>query len=878
MHSNQPDRSSCSAVRKHHRTAVLALAASTILVTTCAATAQETAPAGGVSVASHIPGAAAAMRPVDVIDRDEIELSGALSVWDLVRSRIGYNRFGLYRPGGRAVLVDGRAASVDYEAFPISAIERIEILHDSAVGLHGGAATAGAINIVLRHDLDGTEVRLGGERPTEAGGDAEHGSAIWGGAIGEGRVLIGADVFRREEIRSVDREFSRARWTPGGSFADAAGVNEGGNTIYIPTRNYNMDGDVTGVNVPNAPADVQSIARPLGDCTGSAYTGALANPGGVPGTGCGFAYDQISWQWGRYEREALFLDINHPMGEDSELYADLHYAQIERVEPQYAPPVGFFPFVASDELKDKLLDDPEIDGLPVVEREDSPFFGRTVLGVNHRFVGHGNRNWKWDIDDYALTLGVRGRLGDSVGYDSYVRVHRDEALLDGATFVSESAARREILLGRYDIENPLSTDPKHLAAVRATGLRHTRDVVSSLKTARASLDGTAFALRGGDVRWAVGAEVESLDARDIYDYRDVNGLAYEPEDVLGSAGNSYSGERESWSVFTDAALPLLSEWDVLLAGRRDEYDDVGAALSYQIGSRYALYDQLALRGSWGKGAAPPSLRDMHVHDNEDHPRVCDTTIFSGDLQDCPTSQVPRVTGGNPDLEPYDTESFSAGVETNAGPVSLSADWFEIGYSNTPARMSPQTIVDLDNEGRLPPGVAVVRTSAGVIERIENAVVNTGSTDVRGFNFRAGTEWNAVGTDMALDVRWIRVTRNESRVAGIRQPGDFPRDRLHTSLRASRGDVTAIWSLYGKSGYWNSRRTGRYGEWIGHDVALRWRDAFGWDGMEFVGGVLNVGDRGPSTDPTTPGSSGADTTLDTVRGRNLFLTAKVSFDS
>ena len=48
-------------------------------------------------------------------------------------------------------------------------------------------------------------------------------------------------------------------------------------------------------------------------------------------------------------------------------------------------------------------------------------------------------------------------------------------------------------------------------------------------------------------------------------------------------------------------------------------------------------------------------------------------------------------------------------------------------------------------------------------------------------------------------------------------------------------------------------------------------------MDVIGGALNVGDRGPSTDPTFPGTSGADATLDSIRGRTLFLTAKVSFD-
>lgn len=42
----------------------------------------------------------------------------------------------------------------------------------------------------------------------------------------------------------------------------------------------------------------------------------------------------------------------------------------------------------------------------------------------------------------------------------------------------------------------------------------------------------------------------------------------------------------------------------------------------------------------------------------------------------------------------------------------------------------------------------------------------------------------------------------------------------------------------------------------------------------MGGVLNVGDRGPSTDPT--GTYDPATTLDSVMGRTVFLKATLSF--
>ena len=51
-----------------------------------------------------------------VIDRNDIELSGMKNVWDLLRSRTGYNNFRLHRPfvlgsGRVTILVNGRRVS-----------------------------------------------------------------------------------------------------------------------------------------------------------------------------------------------------------------------------------------------------------------------------------------------------------------------------------------------------------------------------------------------------------------------------------------------------------------------------------------------------------------------------------------------------------------------------------------------------------------------------------------------------------------------------------------------------------------------------------------------------------------------------------------------
>ncbi len=142
------------------------------------------------SVASHIPNLPdQGLLPVGIIERQDIERSGIRYLRELLGDRQALNAFGLRRPfflgtGYTLILVNGRRltrsilGSDHYKLFPVSAIERIEILGPGAASVHGGDALAGAINIVTRRDFQGIETQLHASRPTAAGGDAEQARGI----------------------------------------------------------------------------------------------------------------------------------------------------------------------------------------------------------------------------------------------------------------------------------------------------------------------------------------------------------------------------------------------------------------------------------------------------------------------------------------------------------------------------------------------------------------------------------------------------------------------------------------------------------------------------------------------------------------------------
>ena len=802
--------------------------------------------AGGVaSIGTHVPGSAdRGLLPITVIDRGDIERSGIRYLGELLLSRSAFNAFGVHRAhflgnGQTMVLVNGRRLSRtmlgddEFNLVPVSAVERIEILGVGGAAAHGGDALAGAINIVTRRGLQGPEVQLHAGRPGARGGNAEHASVLWGGGAGNGRLTIGAGVFRRQEIRDADRDYSRARWTPGGSFADTEGVSVAGNTFFYP-------------------AGGATRAGYLGDCdTARGYAGPLAAPYGRAGEGCGFAHADIDWQWTREERDSLFASAELPLGDDRTLHGD---ARIARGKMAYrgAPAHHRLSVRPPQPLLDAIR----------TRYPDFPADFDGALDVSHRFVGHGNHHEQRDIADHDLAIALRGRFGSGPAYEAYARYHDyGFDLTDGARL--GDGITEEIEQGRYRLDDPFSQDPTHRAAIRNTSMTKNWEWASTRKTAGLSFHDRLPAPGDREFRWAAGLELDHEAWKDLYDYRDAGNRPVSHEALLLDGDGSSSGERRIASAFGEVLVSLADGWDVLVNARGDEHDDVGGAFSYRVAGRGQLSENFALRGSWSESARPPFLGALHYTPYVRRPRAC----LSED--DC--RRFVRTYGGNPELEPDRTKSLSAGLLADAGPVSLSFDWFAFRVSDLPAIPSTQSIVDLHLAGQaLPAGVAITERN-GVIDSIRGGFSNSGEMEASGLDLQARFAREASWGNLGFDVYWSHDLHYEYRVLDRLQPTDRPRDRVHVAATVQRGKVTASWNVLGRSGVDNDHN--RYGSWFGHDVVIGWDDALGLRGLTLTGGVLNVGDRQPSVNSARDDAPVLD--LDAARGRTFFVSLRFS---
>ena len=123
--------------------------------------------------------------PVTILDRSEIDATGATSVGELLRElpvatasasdTAGRGNAGsatvalrglsavntLVLINGRRVLSNNDGGTVDLNSIPFEAVDRVEVLQDGASAIYGSDAIAGVVNIIMRREFDGLSLKGG---------------------------------------------------------------------------------------------------------------------------------------------------------------------------------------------------------------------------------------------------------------------------------------------------------------------------------------------------------------------------------------------------------------------------------------------------------------------------------------------------------------------------------------------------------------------------------------------------------------------------------------------------------------------------------------------------------------------------------------------
>ena len=179
------------------------------------------------------------IQPYVILDSEMIAQSGARDVDTFLKQRLPMNSVALsgsqlgtnvggnqstvnlrgLGPNQTLILVDGRRMlgvtqsgspqQPDINTIPLAAIERIEVLPTSASAIYGGSATGGVVNIILRRDYSGAEVKVTYDDTWDFKASGYRVDAAFGAQWNAGRtsLLLTGSYGKRDPLAVGDREF-----------------------------------------------------------------------------------------------------------------------------------------------------------------------------------------------------------------------------------------------------------------------------------------------------------------------------------------------------------------------------------------------------------------------------------------------------------------------------------------------------------------------------------------------------------------------------------------------------------------------------------------------------------------------------------------------
>lgn len=662
--------------------------------------------------------------PVTIINREQIEASGQVSVAELMRETT-FSSFGNFKPqsGSSAqaladidlrglgsnrtlVLLDGRRISKapfsgqaqDLNAIPLAAVERIEILSDGASAIYGSDAIGGVVNIITRKNFNGVQITYGEGNPQITGGDTKEYSLLWGASGSKGRMFAG--------ISGSDRGMIFTRNQIGG---DTLGVSSFGNNY----RRLNPSGAATGafVRVPGFACDTNLFWVTTGNTCSYNFNAVAANEAAV-------------------DNKSAFANGEFNINDTWQTYMSGSVSKVETFG-RYAPtPVQVTLAPTSPAYQTITAATP---GLAAA----SP----NGLSLRHRMAAAGPRDTSTDSTITSGLFGIKGRIANLVDIDVGGRAEKYRYIELGKNYIVRPLLEAAINTGSYNIFNPFGNSADVINGVKAT---ISRDDVWDSKELYGSASMDLFKIGNRSVTGLIGFESRKEYYQDNYDPLQEAGV------IEGSAGNSASGSRKVDSAFFEVAVPVLPNLELSLAGRQDKYNDAGSKFSPKASVKWQPMKMLTVRSSYGEGFRAPTLdvltqKPAFSADSVNDAITC--VAFGGNPAECGSKQVQvdATVIANTDLKPETSKQFSFGlvVEPTSW-VSLTLDYYKTKIEGRITNMSAQTIINRTLNpalGAVPALFSVTRDPAtGAITNVTRGAVNEGTLDTDGLDLSVRTDF------------------------------------------------------------------------------------------------------------------------------------------
>jgi len=206
-------------------------------------------------------------------------------------------------------------------------------------------------------------------------------------------------------------------------------------------------------------------------------------------------------------------------------------------------------------------------------------------------------------------------------------------------------------------------------------------------------------------------------------FTDVSGNTFPfISDVANSSPTAdSSGDRQVTSLYSELQIPVLSNLDVQLAARYEDFSDVGSTTVSKVAFGYRPFEPVLIRGSWSEAFRAPNLVTINeaqvARSNTRNDFGCLVVDPDETVLDC-NYGMQRTAAGSKSLRPETSDNYSLGLvfEPVEG-LTITYDKWSIEKSDTIGLFGEENHIALDLLRRLSAGTsncAAVATNPAVV--------------------------------------------------------------------------------------------------------------------------------------------------------------------
>ncbi|MFY8299736.1 TonB-dependent receptor domain-containing protein [Pseudoalteromonas sp. SS15] len=699
--------------------------------------------------------------------------------------RLGTARTLVLVNGKRHVAGSAGSSTVDLSTIPSSLIKRVDVITGGASAIYGSDAVSGVVNIILRDDFEGLEVKASYSNSTEGVGNRNLTTSLLAGATtsdGKGNVtfFVGKDVI--DEVMARDlQNFNLDGHVPNpentgeedGIFDEiwvknvmSERISPNGVLLAGP-YNYTFSNDGVGELMPQR------------DLTDSFAFGSFPD-------GCKYCFVGKNYNNFLPEREKVTVasTFNYEVSEALNFYSDVKYVRAD-IAQQFQPSFRF--------NRDRV----NIADNPFIPQASKDFFaaeGIETAFANKFFDEIGNRSADNKRETFRMVFGAKGAFELSetpFDYDVYYSNGRTEndritqndlivgnyvAAIDAVTDpeTGKAACRANVPSAQPDgYSNPATVNRNACVPYNPFGYGLASQEAQDWVTADVQRNDTIkqryfgglvsfdtaefFELPGGAVGLAVGYEKRWESSETLTDELTRSGAM-----ANAATPNTY-GEYDVSETFIETSLPILAdaflahELTLDAAFRKADYSHAGKVDSWKTGFMWSPIEGYSLRGTYGEAVRAPNIAEAfsprspgfgsvsdpcdadNVGNQPNRAKNCAALGIPADFQPDDAVSKRVISGGNPNLKVESSESLTVGLVMNPiDDLTFSIDYYDIEIIDAISSLRVQTVANncVDGPELDPTFCGQVTRDPKTLEitQVESGELNTAKLELKGVDF------------------------------------------------------------------------------------------------------------------------------------------------